>query len=74
MAEGLSFTVAWGNAPGIDVRTDALGRRPCSPYTLIPDVLFVILDVVALEKLAELFVLKIKCTYSFVSDCGIVVS
>ena len=59
------FTVAWGNAPGMDVRSNAFGRRPCSSYLSIPDVLFVILDIVAFEKLAELLLKRLRSVMLF---------
>ena len=59
------FTVAWGNAPGMDVRSDAFGRRPCSSYTSIPDVLLVIPDVVAFEKLAVLLLKRLHSVMFF---------
>ncbi len=70
------FTVAWGwpkaffhrslgQRPRMDVRSNAFGRRPCSSYLSIPDVLFLILDIVAFEKLAELLLKRLRSVMLF---------
>ena len=54
-----------GQRPRNDVRSDALGRRPCSSCASIPDVLLIIPDVVAFEKLAVLLLKRLHSVMFF---------